>query len=712
MKNLSIRVKLIGGFSVIALLLLVAGCVGWVGVSNITSTFRHITDVRLPSVQTLMQIQNTSGRMMSIQRILLTPRLEAQTVEEFHYTLDTLENRFNTLWTQYDALEHSGREKKLWQLLQENRKQRDAINSQFMALSRQLLATDILAPVRFKRDLEMLRSEYYKLIGDVGNMLQSEIEFKGGDDYSSSKLGTWIASHSTKNTAIQKILDDMESPLKAFYSAIAEAKQAIRRGDADAASFLYEVKIIKASTALRKQLDLLIAEADKAEALYQNMATLIMVDDKELSAKSSQIIAEMLELNSQAVASQTEDAVEYAQVLNSVSLYGTGGGFLLALLIGITLTRNITSPLFKGIEFAHSVAGGDLSATLDIRQKDESGVLADSLRTMVTTLKGKIQESEERSAEAKGETLKAEQALAEAEKARSETEDALYQGKVQAAGVIQEIVQHISSSTEQFSEQIDSIRHGATQQRDRSAHVAQYVQDAHSMIQTVAENAQHVSDQSIAAGEQVQKSTEQVMETVSSITVQQHKILELSDSMRTLEERTGNITSVLSIVLDIADQINLLALNAAIEAARAGEAGKGFSVVADEVRKLAAKTLTATQSVQDTIEGIQKHVLSNVQATRQVAEGMTASSRLAEHSGQRMEEILKLVEENTHQVQNIALLSKEQAAGSETIRQAMDEVHSIAVSTSDGVSICASSISGLVGNAGKLKDLVKSMQQR
>jgi methyl-accepting chemotaxis protein len=135
------------------------------------------------------------------------------------------------------------------------------------------------------------------------------------------------------------------------------------------------------------------------------------------------------------------------------------------------------------------------------------------------------------------------------------------------------------------------------------------------------------------------------------------------ETMHEIASSSAKMSEIIAVIEGIAFQTNILALNAAVEAARAGEQGRGFAVVAGEVRTLAQRSATAAKEIKDLIGDSLNRV--------------DAGSKLVEHAGSTINEIVESVKRVTDIVSEISSASEEQSTGIEQVNQAISQMDQV-----------------------------------
>ena len=253
------------------------------------------------------------------------------------------------------------------------------------------------------------------------------------------------------------------------------------------------------------------------------------------------------------------------------------------------------------------------------------------------------------------------------------------------------------------------VSKGAEIQDARTGETATAMEEMNATVLEVAKNSSAAAQSADNARTKAEEGARIVKEAVTSIQHVYDQAQRLKSEMSSLGDQAKDITQILEVITDIADQTNLLALNAAIEAARAGEAGRGFAVVADEVRKLAEKTMTATKEVGATIKAIQNGARRNIEEVEASAKATEAATELANRSGEALTEIVGLVNETSDEVRSIATAAEEQSATSEEINRAVEDIRRITAETSAGMVESAEAVTALAELASKLQRVIEGL---
>jgi len=240
------------------------------------------------------------------------------------------------------------------------------------------------------------------------------------------------------------------------------------------------------------------------------------------------------------------------------------------------------------------------------------------------------------------------------------------------------VAEQVTSSSSALAAISAKVAESSTQQNHAAASTASAVEQMSSSIAEVASRASTTEDISNNANSLSLDGKNIVSNAVMEMEKTATSISQLSVLIETLDKRSVEISGILNVIREIADQTNLLALNAAIEAARAGEQGRGFAVVADEVRKLAERTAASTTEITGMIRMIQdetRNAVGTMQDCRQQAESGVG---LATEAGRSLEQINEGADHTLRMVREIAQTTRDQIDTGHQIAQNVERIAQMA----------------------------------
>ncbi|GAB1115312.1 MAG: methyl-accepting chemotaxis protein [Shewanella algae] len=660
--KLNVATRVIAGFAVVTLLLILLGAVSWFTNNELKNTTEVLQQLSIPALKSTGELGETLSEQ---QRLVLVGYhvTKANKLPPIQQQFASQKQNFKAQFASLSKLvQHEPGLKEILPQVERN-------YQAFINTSERMMA-DHLSALEQQESLNKQRDQLETTADDAASLLLDLMDLEQSQDTTEREIAASAAAlDSNVTNVISTVYDLVATEERSKYEIIvkelsyiineAEAKlEYISRHGAGVidADVLNEMnsELGKLSQHLKGKNSIQAQKATQLELKASTQVALNQVEtDKKNVNQAMGALSGAIETLTNEINAKTLASIDSASMQTLLVVLVA---IVVAIAVSIAVVKPLTASLNRINQALNILASGDLTHKLDDSGQDEFAELSRNCNRLIDSLRGLIRGILDRS-------------------------------------------NQLAAAAEQTSAVTSQTTIGIQEQKSQVDQVATATTELSSSAQQVSHSADHALNQIKQADEEAQHMRMIAEENRRTIEALAEEVAKAGQVINKVHSDSDAIGSILDVIRGIAEQTNLLALNAAIEAARAGEQGRGFAVVADEVRNLASRTQESTQEIQQMIQVLQTGTQEAVAVMEQGRAQANSCVAKTEQANQALEAISESVHQafdagtqiaNAAQEQNlvsqqvseklkhIALISEETASGADQTAQSSHQVAQLA----------------------------------